>query len=316
MINIFFEGTKINRIVRMGKYKFAILEDDRKIGLGKIFYVDIKCDECKNITTLRRRSDLFEKEIYLCRSCLLSGDRNPFYGKKHDEKTKKRHSERMKGRYVGEKNPFYGKKHTEETRKKISENPRVSHKGKDNPFFGKKHTKESIDKIKRKNKEFLEDLSIEEKEKIRKKQRAGHKRFKENNSEYYRKIKQKAARISLKSQSRYRKNNIEEMFHSLMRENNIDVVYSLIMGSYQFDFGNKESKTLFEINGDYWHGNPRHYGPGLKELNETQKRKIDRDKEKLDWAESRGFKVITIWEYDLYNHPDEILKRIKNAIKV
>jgi len=37
------------------------------------------------------------------------------------EEQKKRHSEIMKGKFTGEKNPFYGKKHTEKTKDKIRE---------------------------------------------------------------------------------------------------------------------------------------------------------------------------------------------------
>lgn len=43
-----------------------------------------------------------------------------------DEEVKKKISNTMKGKHSGEKNPFYGKKHTKETREKIS----MIHKGK------------------------------------------------------------------------------------------------------------------------------------------------------------------------------------------
>src|SRR5210317_1629436 len=50
---------------------------------------------------------------------------------------------------LGLKNPFYGKKHTEETRKIISEKrPDVS--GVKNPMYGKNHSKETIEIIKKK----------------------------------------------------------------------------------------------------------------------------------------------------------------------
>ena len=35
------------------------------------------------------------------------------------DEQKKKHSQIMKGRYVGEKNPFYGKTHNEETKEKL-----------------------------------------------------------------------------------------------------------------------------------------------------------------------------------------------------
>lgn len=50
-----------------------------------------------------------------------TGERNPFFGKKHTEETKHLISIARIGKYGGEKNPFYGKKHTEETRKIMSQ---------------------------------------------------------------------------------------------------------------------------------------------------------------------------------------------------
>ena len=44
---------------------------------------------------------------------------------------------------VGEKNPFFGKKHSEETRKKLS----AGKTGEKHPFFGKKFSEETKDKM-------------------------------------------------------------------------------------------------------------------------------------------------------------------------
>ena len=52
----------------------------------------------------------------------MKGEKNPFYGKKHSEETKRKISEATKC----ENNPMYGKHHSEESKKKISE----AHKGK------------------------------------------------------------------------------------------------------------------------------------------------------------------------------------------
>jgi hypothetical protein len=92
------------------------------------------------------------------------GKENPFFGKKHTEKTRKKVSESRKGKYAkeehwlykkgylisgeknpnygpnenlkGEKNPFYGKTHTEETKEKLRNHPNIVTKG----FLGHKHT--------------------------------------------------------------------------------------------------------------------------------------------------------------------------------
>jgi len=80
------------------------------------------------------------------RAKLRVGEKNPFYGKHHSEEIKERMSERAKLK-IGEKNPFYGKHHTNETKRKISGKITIMNMGKLNPFYGKHHSKDSKKKI-------------------------------------------------------------------------------------------------------------------------------------------------------------------------
>ena len=59
-------------------------------------------------------------------------------GKKLKEETKSKISKKLKEKNSGEKNPFYGKKHSEETKEKLSQNM----KGSKNPNWGKHCTEE------------------------------------------------------------------------------------------------------------------------------------------------------------------------------
>lgn len=54
-------------------------------------------------------------------SLSLSGENNPFYGKKHTAETRKKISKSREGKYFGENNHFYGKKHTEEAKRIMSQ---------------------------------------------------------------------------------------------------------------------------------------------------------------------------------------------------
>lgn len=67
--------------------------------------------------------------------CVASGEKNPFYGKHHSEKSKQQMSESKKGMYDGDKNPMYGKNHTEETRRKMSDN-HADFRGEKHPRYG------------------------------------------------------------------------------------------------------------------------------------------------------------------------------------
>lgn len=84
---------------------------------------------------------------------------------------------------------------------------------------------------------------------------------------------------------------------------------------YSYDFLIPNTKKIIEINGDYWHGNPKLYKPNdliLKgSSGEVQvKNKWMKDKEKIDNAKRCGFEVLVIWELDLNNSEKEITKRI------
>lgn len=80
----------------------------------------------------------------------MSGENNPFYGKRHSEETRekmrnnhadisgKNHPNYGTSRY-GKDNPNYGNRYSEETRRQISEN-HADMSGEHNPMYGKKHS--------------------------------------------------------------------------------------------------------------------------------------------------------------------------------
>jgi very-short-patch-repair endonuclease len=78
-------------------------------------------------------------------------------------------------------------------------------------------------------------------------------------------------------------------------ENNIQISY------YNVDFLNKETKHIIEINGDYWHCNPKIYlddfiHPYFK-MTAKERRKLDEDRKR--YLESLGYAVTVVWESDL-----------------
>jgi hypothetical protein len=112
------EGRKIEKI-RTDEFKIKISE-----GLKKYFSENPRE---KKIKTKEKHPHIYTDEERLKASKRVLGDKNPFYGKKHSDITKKKISEKSKQR-IGEKNPFYGKKHSEETKiriaNKLKEKPR------------------------------------------------------------------------------------------------------------------------------------------------------------------------------------------------
>lgn len=122
-------------------------------------------------------------------SMSISGENNPFYGKKHTEETIQIIKEKIEQKYKfgemdnkGKKNPMWGRTVTEETKRKISEahkkNPvrywlgkkqsTESNEKRRQKQIGRKHTEETKEKMRGKNNSFYgQTHTPEAKEKIR-----------------------------------------------------------------------------------------------------------------------------------------------------
>lgn len=82
---------------------------------------------------------------------------------------------------------------------------------------------------------------------------------------------------------------------------------------YYVDFYIPKTKTVIEVHGDFWHGNPAIYGEGegLIPLYQSQIDRIQKDKEKEADFIKHGFNYHVLWESDIYKNLDEAMKEIK-----
>jgi G:T-mismatch repair DNA endonuclease (very short patch repair protein) len=85
---------------------------------------------------------------------------------------------------------------------------------------------------------------------------------------------------------------------------------------YYADFFIPKTKTVIEVNGDYWHGNPEVYGleRGLVNLSPQQIDRIEKDKEKESDFIRFGFNYFVIWEKDIYEDLENTMSQIVNTI--
>lgn len=86
------------------------------------------------------------------------------------------------------------------------------------------------------------------------------------------------------------------------------------LGRYSFDYRLKN--ILIEINGDYWHCNPQLYDSGFvnKILKRTAAQIWSKDNKKLDFAKSKGYKCLVIWENDINRDKDSEIQKCINFI--
>jgi Zn finger protein HypA/HybF involved in hydrogenase expression len=95
--------------------------------------------------------------------------------------------------------------------------------------------------------------------------------------------------------------------------------YKIPNTNYKADGYCKETNTIYEFHGDYWHGNPNIYNPDEinKVTNSTFRELYEKTLEKEECIKKEGFNLITIWESDWIkiNKCVKILqKKIRNSI--
>jgi very-short-patch-repair endonuclease len=66
------------------------------------------------------------------------------------------------------------------------------------------------------------------------------------------------------------------------------------------------------VDGDYWHS----YGKVYEEMNPTQKKNARVDKIKNEWALAHGIPIIRIWEHDIRENPEKVMKILKENIGI
>jgi len=85
--------------------------------------------------------------------------------------------------------------------------------------------------------------------------------------------------------------------------------------AYDILIGNK----IIEINGDYWHANPKIYSSDFIVLKNTSNEKTanyiwEYDKRKINNAINRGYEVKVFWESDIKENKDNVILSIKEYL--
>lgn len=71
---------------------------------------------------------------------------------------------------------------------------------------------------------------------------------------------------------------------------------------------------IIEIQGSYWHGDPRLYEQ--KELNKVQLKNQKVDEYKKKWALSHGIPIYYVWEKDIRETPSEVMSFLKDILYI
>jgi G:T-mismatch repair DNA endonuclease (very short patch repair protein) len=109
----------------------------------------------------------------------------------------------------------------------------------------------------------------------------------------------------------------EKLVREYLENKNIKYYQNLPMfRRYYVDFYLKDYKTIIEVNGDYWHSNPKIYSDNKKTLNEFQEYKIQKDIDRENYIRSKGYNIYVIWECDIYENLEYYMGDILDCIKI
>jgi G:T-mismatch repair DNA endonuclease (very short patch repair protein) len=178
---------------------------------------------------------------------------------------------------IGENSIRHGKSLSEYSKKKISKTQKKRLSKKENhPMYGKHHS----DVSKMKMSEARKESGLSKGE---------------NNPMYG---KTHTPKTIEKIFSHKQMNRLEKIVADYLDEHNIEYTFQFFINEgdvcKSYDFKLKNSNSIIEINGDYWHG-----GSGVKNHHKDVERTIENDKLKKELAEKKGYKVYVFWEHDL-----------------
>lgn len=249
------------------------------------------------------------------------------YKKKHgvelfDEETKKKCSFPLEknGRWKGGVSSikYYCEKCGEERDKRSKSKlcaKCISHKGEKNGFFNRTHSEEAKRKM-------VEGAKKRDKSTYK----AGYndpKDISDRQKNHYAGLtkEQKYTRLEnwiaagQKACKKASKTKIENKIDRLLQDLNIqNYKRNYQIGAYNVDF--LIDDKIIECFGDYWHCNPnifeaKQYNRSIKRSAEDKWRIDDERKNKLI---SKGYKFLSLWEYDIYNNFEKIKEQIKHLI--
>ena len=102
--------------------------------------------------------------------------------------------------------------------------------------------------------------------------------------------------------------SLETRMKTILDKMGIEYYHQFFVKRRSYDFKIKKTKILIEINGDYWHANPKKYLENDIIINKQLAKDIwEKDKQKTELAINNGFYVIKIWEDEMSKLSDEEL---------
>lgn len=104
----------------------------------------------------------------------------------------------------------------------------------------------------------------------------------------------------------------EKQIRRILENENIDYKREVCFNGskHRVDFLITGAKKVIEVNGDFWHANPKIYGTDENKYSKLQLQSLLRYKDKMLYLKENGYTVLEIWENDIDLYYEEIKQKI------
>lgn len=108
----------------------------------------------------------------------------------------------------------------------------------------------------------------------------------------------------------YKDTKPELKMKEILTELNIPFEHQFKLRNHLFDFHILNTNILIEVDGDYWHSNPKIYS----KLNKTQQKQKERDIKHSTIVKTNNFILLRFWESDILKNTEKVKNIIYDKI--
>lgn len=124
----------------------------------------------------------------------------------------------------------------------------------------------------------------------------------------------KGAIGALRSVRGNNKSKLEQRIFDQLNDSELD--QQAFIGPYSYDIRSRSRKKIIEINGTFWHADPRVYkSSDVVFQNNVASDIWRRDDNKLEYARSKGYDILVVWELDYSRNHAAVIDGIKTFLQ-
>jgi very-short-patch-repair endonuclease len=108
------------------------------------------------------------------------------------------------------------------------------------------------------------------------------------------------------------KTKLEKEFQTILNSLGVSYIFQYAVNGYNYDFYIPDKNILIEVDGDWWHCNPK---LNIQPVYESQKHTIEHDLIKNKIALDNGYQLLRFWEQDITSNRFEVIANLMEICK-